>query len=242
MPTILITSATSGIGLALAETVLPKGADVIIASRNKTRVDEVVETLSASNPDDKVYGYVLYTSSLESVESFAAEIKKQYKRIDCLVNNAGIQATELKFTSDGFKSTFATNYLGHFHLVEQLLPLLDRIVSVSSGLHDPASMIMVANPSTDFEDWKSPNVFSQSSAYASSKLGNALHGKQLARRCPQLSVIIYDPGFTEDTGFGRALGIFQPLAKILIEGLIWFTSWRYGIQNQNSSIGRIIPF
>lgn len=95
-----------------------------------------------------IVGHIVYetldTASLKSVRQFAANVLKEYSKIDILINNAGVMATPYHVTEDGFESQFAINYLGHFLLTHLLYPLLvkagtenlrARIVNVSSCVH-----------------------------------------------------------------------------------------------------------
>lgn len=86
-------------------------------------------------------------ASLASVRAFASELAAKVKAgaissLDGLVCNAGEQpGTKRTFTADGFEMTFGVNHLGHFLLVNLLLPILTpsaRIAVVARGTHDPA--------------------------------------------------------------------------------------------------------
>jgi NAD(P)-dependent dehydrogenase (short-subunit alcohol dehydrogenase family) len=82
---------------------------------------------------------VLDLSSLESILNFATQFTTQFATLDMLILNAGIMFSEFSLTSDGYESQWGTNHLGHFFLVERLLPLLisshARVVTVSSSAH-----------------------------------------------------------------------------------------------------------
>ena len=140
---VLITGSTSGIGLRTAEILMQsKKFKVIIASRNAEKVQHVVNNLKEKF-GDAVVGYALDVSSLKAVSDFADQFKKDFKTLHSLVLNAGVANFKLEISAEGFESTFATNVLGHYYLVELLLPMLtaspSRIVVVASGVHDPDS-------------------------------------------------------------------------------------------------------
>jgi hypothetical protein len=71
-----------------------------------------------------------------------------------------------------------------------------------------------------------------------------MYGRYLARTLDPIktSVAIYDPGFIGNTGLLRATGVFQPLIRFIVEGLIAFNAWYYKIHNQNSTLARSSPF
>lgn len=145
---IVMTGATAGIG---AETLkhfatLPD-TNIYVGARGSGRmVPNGVEVLP------------LDLSSLKSVRSFADNIKQRLgnTKIDILVLNAGVQATDNKQRSeDGFELTFATNHLAHYLLARLFLPNLakgGKIVITTSDTHDPA--IIPFGPKTlNLKNW-----------------------------------------------------------------------------------------
>ena len=97
-----------------------------------------------------------------------------------LINNAGIMATPLSYTEDGFESQFGTNHIGHFALTVGLLPALKaagtaRVVSLSSIGHRRSGM--------HFEDLNfRTRPYEPFSAYGQSKTANALFAVGLTQR------------------------------------------------------------
>eukprot|EP01041_Mallomonas_annulata_P000131 gene131-210_t len=204
----IVTGATSGIGQAVAEELYEMGATVIITSRSFVKNNKAMQIIRSMCPQSNgsLSQMVLDTSDLASVRSFADMIKKKYKRIHFLVNNAGIHYSSyqgLTFSSpQGFDLAFATNYLGHFLLTELLLPLLleakdegARIVNVASGLSIHSDGSSLWPPSTTSapvtssqENWplaaRSDINTSQhkADAYINNKLAQVLHAKELQRR------------------------------------------------------------
>lgn len=115
-----------------------KGAHVVLASRGMDRGEAAKNDIcSAIAPlPCNVEVMQLDLASLASVESFASKIS----RVDTLILNAGIMACPYKETADGIEMQFGTNHLGHFYLVDQLMPMLEasnaRVVTVSSHAHE----------------------------------------------------------------------------------------------------------
>ncbi len=128
------------------------------------------------------------------MRSFAGELLD--RRIDLLVNNAGVMMTPRRTTSDGFELQLGTNHLGHFALVGLLLETIQksdsaRIVTVSSNEHKGGRI--------EFDDLQLEQAYSPRGAYQRSKLANAVFAIELDRRLraaesPAISVFAH-PGY-----------------------------------------------
>ena len=135
--TILITGGGSGIGRGLAEAFHRLGNQVIIAGRGQKALDET----TAANPGMK--SVTLDVSDPKSIQSFVAQMTKDYPSLNVLINNAGIMRPEnlLEASNDlsTAEKTVTTNLLGPIRLTAALLPSLRKqpratIMTVSSGL------------------------------------------------------------------------------------------------------------
>ena len=167
--TIVVTGASSGLGLAGARALARVGADVIAACRNVAKGRDVFE------------GDVreLDLADLRSVSAFVQRLAQDHDRVDVLINNAGVMAAPRRLTKDGFESQFGTNHLGHFALTGRLLGLLSaaeapRVVTVSSGMHRGGAM--------KFDDLQREHGYSPWQAYSQSKLANLMFCFELQRR------------------------------------------------------------
>src|SRR5262249_51488669 len=122
--TAIVTGANSGLGEVTACELARVGAHVILAVRNTGKGEAAAERMTGD-----VEVRQLDLQDLSSVRRFADGIDK----VDVLVNNAGIMATDYAMTADGFERHIGTNHLAHFALTNLLLPkLTDRVVTVSS--------------------------------------------------------------------------------------------------------------
>ena len=138
----VITGGDSGIGFAAAKALAAKNATVVLGCRGTTgKYAEAVETITKATGNSKVSVLVLDLSSFSSVRNFAAQLIKQFPRIDALQCNAGIENNPHflpPHTADGFERTFQVNYLSHLLLVEQVFPLLKhssgRVVITASKM------------------------------------------------------------------------------------------------------------
>lgn len=140
---ILITGVSpNSLGASFAEaTASAQPAQLILAGRNPTKVQQTVDAIKASNPNVAVRTLQLDLASLSAVRESARELLSwDLPRIDVLVNNAGIMAVDYARTADGFESQFATNHLGHFLFTNLILDKVlasdaPRVVNVSSDGH-----------------------------------------------------------------------------------------------------------
>lgn len=172
-------------------------ANLILASRTLSKLEQVVETVISSS-STKPHLILLDLASQRSTRSAAAKIQQCVDHIDILINNAAVVSSERRQTEDGIEQTFAVSHIGHFLLTSQLTPLLlaapngARLVNVSSlgyrcspiRFHDynfegkpipaeeepPASMPSYMKP-----DPSQGRLYQGFAAYGQSKTANILH-------------------------------------------------------------------
>lgn len=124
---ILITGASSGLGLESAKRLAAGGATVVLTSRTSMKGDEAVASvkkyLEEKNIEDKpeIYNLVLDLDDLENVKQFAESYKAlNIGDITVLLNNAGCMAIpDRQLTKDGYERQFQSNHLGMYTLMEQ---------------------------------------------------------------------------------------------------------------------------
>jgi NAD(P)-dependent dehydrogenase (short-subunit alcohol dehydrogenase family) len=177
--TILITGATSGIGLEAAVALARLGAQVSVVGRSEERIATARQEIQRRSGVD-VHSYICDFASQSAIRKLAAEVIRDCARLDVLVNNAGGVNNRRSMTGDGVERTFATNHLGYFLLTNLLLGLIKRsaparIVSVSSIGHRRGTL--------DFDDLNFDHErYGIMKAYCRSKLANVLFSNELARR------------------------------------------------------------
>jgi retinol dehydrogenase 12 len=167
-----------------------RGGRIVLAARAPERTIPIVETLRKLYPRADVGFLHVDVSEFESVRRAADEFLASHGPLDVLVNNAGVAGTTA-INRKGFDVTYATNHLGPFLLTNLLLPRLlqspaARIVNVSSMAQMRAKSI----------DWavlepRSTPRRSGFQDYATTKLMNVLHAKELARRLTGTSITTY---------------------------------------------------
>ena len=166
--TVVVTGASSGLGLITARQLASVGARVVLAVRDEARGHSAAATMPGTTEVRQ-----LDLSSLASVRAFAAAWTGP---LDILINNAGIMQVPQAHTSDGFEVQIATNHLGPFALTTLLMPhITGRVVTVSSEMHkrghiDPGDLNGENRPYNAFQ------------TYCDTKLANLLFTFELQRR------------------------------------------------------------
>ncbi len=197
----LITGANSGIGKATALGLAKLDATVVIVSRDKDKGEAALLEMRTRSGNKNVDAMVADLSSQDSVRELAHDFKARYKKLNVLINNAGVFLPKRVPTVDGLEATFATNHLGHFLLTNLLLDVLkasapSRIINLTSSAHRGTEM--------DFDDLQGEKKYSGYHAYSQSKLANVLFTYQLAKLLEGTGVTVncLHPGVVR-TGFGK---------------------------------------
>ena len=200
--TCLVTGATSGIGKETALQLAMLGAAVTIVARDAARGDAAAAEIRQRAPRAQVEIMTADLSNLAQVRRLAAEVQARGRRLDVLVNNAGVISPHRRLTADGLEITFATNHLGPFLLTNLLRGLLQRsaparVVTVASAAHKQVRAVA-------WDDLARGGQTPPGQAYAVSKLLNVLFTAELARRLANTGVTAncLHPGFVR-TALGR---------------------------------------
>ncbi|MFL6236495.1 MAG: SDR family oxidoreductase [Thermoanaerobaculia bacterium] len=213
--TILITGATSGIGLEAAVELARRGARMFLVGRDPGRTDEAVEQVKARSGSGDVSSFLCDFSSQASIRALAGEVLGTLDRLDVLINNAGGVNKKRELTVDGIEKTFAVNHLGYFLLTNLLLDLIKksapaRVVTVASIGHRRGTL--------DFDDLGfERGGYWIMRAYTRSKLANVLFASELARRLAGTGVTSNSlhPGSVATNIWSGAPTWAKPLIQIL---------------------------
>jgi hypothetical protein len=181
--TFVVTGANSGIGFEAARALAAKGAAVVLACRNLEKGKIALDAIYKATPSARLELEALDLSDLGSVRAFATKFASTHRRLDVLVNNAGIMAIPYRTTKDGFEMQIGTNHLGHFALTGLLLQKLvdgvpSRVVTVSSMAHTMSTRF----GALDAADLRLERGYTKWGAYGRSKLANLLFAYELERR------------------------------------------------------------
>jgi NAD(P)-dependent dehydrogenase (short-subunit alcohol dehydrogenase family) len=175
--TALVTGSTDGVGREVAQRLGREGWRLLVHGRDRERGKEVVAAIEKAGGAAEFIAADL--SALAEVRRLADTVQKTTRRLDLLMNNAGIgsggpQGVRQE-SADGYELRFAVNYLSGFLLAHLLLPLLKssapaRIINVSS----------LGQQAIDFADVMLTHGYSGMRAYRQSKLAQILFTIDLA--------------------------------------------------------------
>jgi NAD(P)-dependent dehydrogenase (short-subunit alcohol dehydrogenase family) len=175
---IIVTGGNSGLGYESVKAFTEKGAEVILAAR------DIVKGEKAKKEIGEVKGNIvvmqLDLASLDSIKNFTDTFNGKFKKLDILMNNAGIMLSPYFLTKDGFEGQMGINHLGHFALTGYLLKTLlntpgSRVVNVSSNAHKWGKI--------DFKNFLFDDGmdYSPIKSYSRSKLANLLYTYELQK-------------------------------------------------------------
>jgi NAD(P)-dependent dehydrogenase (short-subunit alcohol dehydrogenase family) len=176
----LVTGASSGIGLETARSLALHGASVVGAVRDLAKAELATAPVreAALQGGGDLQLVELDLASLHSVRACADALLTDGRRFDAIIPNAGVMATPIGRTVDGFETQFGTNHLGHFALITRIAPLLadhGRLVVLSSQAHRVADVDLI---DPNFEQ----QAYDPFVAYGRSKTANALFAVEFDRR------------------------------------------------------------
>ena len=176
--TALVTGCNSGLGYETMRVLALRGSHVIGTGRTLEKAE-----VACASVEGKTTPLALELSDFQSARDCAAAVEQMDTSVDMVICNAGLNTFgELELVG-GIEKMFVINFLGHFVLVNQLLPLL-----LSSG---PARIVNVGSQSgykrapaegIDFDNLRGEGEFDSMQAYGRSKLANALFSLELAHR------------------------------------------------------------
>ncbi|KQT26256.1 oxidoreductase [Chryseobacterium sp. Leaf405] len=193
----IITGGYAGIGLETTKTLTSAGATVIIPARDLEKAKKNLEGIHNIEIEK------LDLMDAKSIDSFAEKFISSGRKLDLLINNAGIMWVPLRRDDRGIESQLATNYLGQFHLTAKLWKALKkadgaRVINVSSYGHQMSPF--------NFDD---PNFthreYETLLGYGQSKTASNLFAVALDEKAKKFNVRAYSlhPGSVYGTDLGR---------------------------------------
>ncbi|MEM8777458.1 MAG: protochlorophyllide reductase [Cyanobacteria bacterium P01_G01_bin.49] len=234
--TVVITGASSGVGLYAAKAMAERGWHVVMACRNQPKTHQVAKELEI--PMDRYTVMQIDLGSLDSVQQFVKDFRSSGRSLDALLCNAAIYMPLLKEplrSPEGYELTMTTNHLGHFLLCNLMIEDLKnspvpekRLVILGTVTHNPDELGGKIPPRPDLGNlqgfvngFKDPismidgKKFEPVKAYKDSKVCNVLTMRELHRRYHDTTGIIFTslyPGCVADTPlFRNHYPLFQKL-------------------------------
>lgn len=144
--TALVTGSTAGIGLAIATGLVSEGADVVIAGRSKTKLDEAQEYIKSKTGKRAAQAVLADASTSEG----AAELLRAVPEIDILINNLGIYEARsfMDLRDEDWMRLFEINVMSGVRITRQYFQAMLRknwgrviFISSESGVMPPAEML-----------------------------------------------------------------------------------------------------
>jgi NAD(P)-dependent dehydrogenase (short-subunit alcohol dehydrogenase family) len=231
----VITGATSGIGLAVAELLAEQNARIIGVGRSAERCAAALERLLDHGTPRQRIAFVTADLSIQAeVHRLAAEVAALldswgHPHLDALINNAATVPFWQTLTPEGFDMQWAVNHLAPFLLTAELLPRLrlapmGRVVTVSSGSHRGGRL--------DWEDIQLLRHYSPLRAYSLTKLANVLFTLELNRRLEAGTTV---HAFSADPGLvNTEIGM---KSNSMIARIAWDIRRRGGVPARQSAAG-----
>ena len=213
---IVLTGATSGIGLAAAHALAGMGATLTLVGRDRAKLDAVVSDVRATSGNADVRAEAADLSLVKDTLALADRLLAEARPIDVLINNAGALFNPRQETSEGLEKSFALLLLCPCILTERLHPLLAkagsaRVVNVLSG-----GMYTQRIRVRDLESTR--GEYSGSVAYARAKRGLMILTEEWAERWRAEGIVVnaMHPGWADTPGVESALPAFRRLTRPLL--------------------------
>jgi NAD(P)-dependent dehydrogenase (short-subunit alcohol dehydrogenase family) len=176
----IVTGANTGLGFETALDLYKKGAKVYVGCRDEQKGLEAIDRMKTiSETGGELVLGLFDLGSINSVKAFTEKIISTEKRLDLLINNAGVMIPPSSKSEDGFELQFGVNFIGHFTLTGQLFNLLEatpnaRVVTLSSIAHRGASI--------DFDNFKLEKPYNNWREYSQSKLADIIFALEFEKR------------------------------------------------------------
>lgn len=215
--TVVLTGPTAGLGLAVAEELLPTGARLVLVARNRQKLDEVVAVMHSRRPDAEIVSVIADMAEPDQVRAASTRIESLSGSVDVLIHNAGALLNERATNSLGQEMTMASHVYGPHLMTTMLLPRLGgsrgRVVTVASGGMYTADL-------PHFERGDSPEMHGEAydgaRQYAVAKRAQVTLAAMWALREPGITWASMHPGWADTPGVQSALPGFRRVTRPIL--------------------------
>lgn len=236
--TVMVTGATSGLGLATATRLATMGASVRIVGRDPGRTDRARDAIAAAAVGADVASYLADLADLDQVAALADAVVARESRLDALVHNAGALLATRTWSPQGHEVTFASMVLAPALLTERLVPLMAQGVDPGADPPSPARVVLVSSGGMytrrlDVVDPESEGGYRGSTAYAKAKRAQVVLARRWADRYRDRGVVVHamHPGWAATPGVHASLPTFErvmgPLLRTPDQGadtIVWLVA------------------
>jgi len=218
MKTVVITGATSGIGLAAARKLAASGFQVIGIGRSAENCEKALSQVKKAEPDAEIKYFTADLMQQREINRLAEELARTIEdhcggELFALINNVGCVRSWYATTEEGYEQQFALNHLAGFMLTYRLMPYIEkaegRVIMTCSNSHKGARIY--------WKDVMLKDGYNPLKAYKQSKLCNILFTKELNNLYGKKGIHAYavDPGLVKtDIGNKQTGGIVSFVWKL----------------------------
>ncbi|MCY7297898.1 MAG: SDR family NAD(P)-dependent oxidoreductase [Ilumatobacteraceae bacterium] len=212
---VLVTGATSGLGLVTAEQLAAAGATVVLLGRDEGKTNRVRDEIAMRTGSESISTVIADMGDLAAVRRTAGELNESLDRLDVLIHNAGALSATRQESPEGTELTVASQVVGPFLLTTLLLPLLvrsapARVLTMSSGG-------MYASP-LRVDELQMGDNYKGSEQYARAKRAQVTLNEMWAQKHPARDVVFHamHPGWADTPGVRDSLPTFRKIVGPLL--------------------------
>ena len=211
----LITGATSGLGLAAAETLAGCGAELILLGRDAAKTERVRAKIEQRTGNTTLSTAIADMGDMAAVRRVAAQILAEHPALHVVIHNAGALSDKRSVNVDGLETTIASQVVGPFLLTTLVLPVLQaagsaRVITMSSGgMYATGLTISRLQMGDDYKG---------SEQYARAKRAQVTLNEMWAEKFPRRDVVFHalHPGWADTPGVESSLPKFHKLVGPLL--------------------------
>ena len=207
---VLVTGASSGLGIATVEGLAALGAVVHLVVRDEAKGEGVRADIARRHPDAQLRVWRCDVGDLDDVRRFAADFGTEVPHLHAAVHNAGVMPPQRTESAQGFEQSMAVHLLGPVVMTEALRPALrgGRVVLVSSG--GAYSQKLVAD-----DPGYRTGSYSPSTSYARSKRWQLEMLPLLADRwsLDDITASVMHPGWADTPGVQESMPRFRAITR-----------------------------